>query len=391
MEEPSRCLIFDPFSGISGDMTLGALVDLDGASDWLRDTVRALPLNVDISISTVTRGALKASFVKVEPQDHEPPRRLQDVLQIVAASDIDATARDTAAAAFRLLADVEGEIHGLPADDVHFHEVGGADSIVDIIAAAAGVARLGVEACLTRPVALGRGWTNSAHGNLPLPAPATLKLLEGLPAFESDVEGELTTPTGAALLKVLTAGKRSTTPFVPLRSGFGAGARDPSSHPNCLRLVLAEIDQRGSMLILQADIDDMSPEYLPPLREALGAAGATDVWTYSVQMKKARTGLRVEALVPTNLREAVSGALFRNSTTLGLRFWPVDREVLPRAANQIEWRGFPIRVKSTRSVDGHVIYKPEYDDVVQAARAVGIPPLIARQEIEKLLLEDRKG
>jgi uncharacterized protein (DUF111 family) len=210
-------------------------------------------------------------------------------------------------------------------------------------------------------------------------------LLEGLPVRESDLEGELTTPTGAVLLSVLTGGRRLHGDFMPVRSGYGAGGRDPSTHPNGLRLIIAELNERGDLIVMQADIDDMSPEYAPSLLEELFAAGAIDAWTQPVQMKKGRTGLRIEVLVPETGREAVSRALFQGSTTLGLRYWRVQREILPRAAKTFEWRGHTIRVKASTSPDGHVHYKPEFDDVAAAARAVGVPTIRAQNEIEQLL------
>jgi uncharacterized protein (TIGR00299 family) protein len=385
MEERSRCLIFDPFAGISGDMILGALVDLGVEADWLHDLIRSLPVQVDVAIEQVTRGTLKASAVRVETTGVEITRHLNDVLEIIEATELAAPAREWATAAFRKLAYVEGALHGVPADQVHFHEVGADDAIVDIVGACAGISHLGIERCFTRPVSVGRGWVSAAHGSLPLPAPATLRLLEDLPVRESELEGELTTPTGAVLLTVLTAGQRVQGEFIPVRSGYGAGSRDPSTHPNCLRLILAELEERGGMVIVQADIDDMLPEYLPPLVEALYSAGAIDVWTHPVQMKKGRTGQRIEVLVNETDREEVGRALFQSSTTLGMRYWHVDREVLPRTTETIEWRGFEIRVKTSTTSDGDVQRKPEYDDVLAAAQKLGMPPLRARQEIEQLL------
>jgi uncharacterized protein (TIGR00299 family) protein len=384
MEDSRRCLIFDPFSGISGDMTLGALIDLGLGEDWLRGLVDALSLDVNVSVASVTRGSLKASSVNIDQSATQPARRLGDILEIIESADVDSTARGMATRAFQRLAEVEGAIHGVLPEEVHFHEVGATDAIVDIVAAAAGVVELGATLCFTRPIAIGRGWAKAEHGALPLPAPATLRLLEGLPVFESDLEGELTTPTGAALLAALTEGRTLSATYVPLRSGYGAGSRDLSTHPNCLRLVLAEIETRGGLCIVQADLDDMPPEYVPPLRDALASAGAIDVWSFPVQMKKGRTGVRVEALVPAVQRQSVAQALFQNSTTLGLRFWPVDRQVLPRVTNRIEWRGFTIRIKTGYSAEGHVICKPEYEDIVQAARALGLPPLKVRQEVERM-------
>jgi uncharacterized protein (TIGR00299 family) protein len=383
--ERSRCLIFDPLAGISGDMILGGLIDLGLEADWLESLIASLPVKVDLSIDEVSRGSIKATAVHVETLESGVVRHLKDVLEVIDAAKLDEKAREWAREAFRKLAEVEGGIHGVSPDKVHFHEVGADDAIVDIVGACAGVARLGIDQCFTRPVAVGIGWIEAAHGALPLPAPATIRLLEGLPVRESEMEGELTTPTGAALLSVLTRGQRLQGGFTPVRSGYGAGRRDPATHPNCLRLILADLAERGDLIVMQADIDDMSPEYVPSLLEELLEAGAIDAWTQPVQMKKGRTGLRIEALVPETGREAVSRALFQGSTTLGLRYWRVQRETLPRAARTVEWRGHTIRVKASTAPDGHVHYKPEFDDVAAAARAVGVPTLRAQSEIEQLL------
>ncbi len=385
MEERSRCLIFDPFAGISGDMILGGLIDLGLEADWLKALVSDLPVKVDLSIEEVSRGSIKATAVRVETLESGVVRHLKDVLEIIDAANVDEKAREWAAAAFRKLADVEGGVHGIAPEKVHFHEVGADDAIVDILGACAGMSQLGIDRCFTRPVAVGIGWVVAQHGALPLPAPATIRLLEDLPVRESELEGELTTPTGAVLLSVLTGGQRLHGDFTPVRSGYGAGVRDPSTHPNCLRLIIADLDARGDLIVMQADIDDMSPEYAPSLLEELFAAGAIDAWTQPVQMKKGRTGLRIEVLVPETGREAVSRALFQGSTTLGLRYWRVQRESLPGAAKTVERRGHTIRVKASTSPDGHVHYKPEFDDVAAAARAEGVPTLRAQDEIEQLL------
>lgn len=385
MEGRSRCLIFDPFAGISGDMILGALLDLGLPVEWLAELVARLPIAADIRVTTVSRGALTAPAVSVVASEPEGERHLSDVLEVIDAAGLDSAAAELGASAFRRLAEVEAALHGTSPEKVHFHEVGAVDALVDIIGTVAAVGALDVAECFTRPVAVGSGWVTAAHGRLPIPAPATLKLLEGLPVHEVDFEGELTTPTGAVLLAVLTDGRRAPGEFVPLGSGFGAGTRNPSTHPNCLRVVLAESVWRGAMYLLQADVDDMSPEYLPPLVEALYEAGAADVWTQTIQMKKGRTGVRLEALVSGADRHGVGEALFRDSTTIGVRYWRVDREVLPRETHTIEWRGFPIRVKTSTRRDGHVRRKPEYEDVVRAARESGVAPLDAWREIERQL------
>jgi len=383
--DDSRCLIFDPFAGISGDMILGSLIDLGLPRQWLQDLVAKLPVEASVEFSEVDRGAIRATRVRVETPGPEPARHLYDLLEILEHAPVSKAVREAAAAAFERLAEVEGAVHGIAPETVHFHEVGAADAIVDIIGAMAGVAELRVERCFTRPVAVGEGWVTAQHGKLPLPAPATLRLLEGLPVRESGLEGELTTPTGAVVLSTLTRGARAPGNYVPLRTGFGAGQRDPASHPNCLRVVLAALDPSADLLVVQADIDDMLPEYVPSLREALEDAGATDVWVYPVQMKKGRSGLRIEVLVEETRRDAVARALFAHSTTLGFRFWPIERQVLIRETKTIEWRGFPIRIKTSTRPEGHVTCKPEYDDIEKAAQALGLPPLRVRQEIERLL------
>jgi uncharacterized protein (TIGR00299 family) protein len=385
METSSRCLIFDPFAGLAGDMILAGLIDLGLSRDWLQELILGTPVDATLSVTAVVRGAISAPLVTVETAAEQPERRLDDILAIIDSAAVDQGARETAASVFRRLADVEGAIHGVPPERIHFHEVGAADAIVDILGAAAGIAQLGVTDCFTRPVAIGRGWIDAAHGALPVPAPATLRLLEGIPVFESDFEGEITTPTGAALLSALTGGKPAPGLFVPVRSGFGAGTRDPSTHPNCLRLVLADLQVPGPMFVLQADIDDMSPEFLPPLVQSLFDAGATDVSSHPVQMKKGRTGLRIEVLAHGAAIDSVQNAILSESTTLGLRFWHVQRQVLPRTTNRIEWRGFSIRIKSSVDADGHVRHKAEYDDIIAAAQALDIPPLRAKEEIERQL------
>ncbi len=385
MEARKRCLIFDPFAGISGDMILAGLIDLGLQEAWLREFVAKLSVQAEVSVSRETRGSLSACAVSVRAPEAASPRHLKDVLAVIQAADLAEDVRKLSTTAFTRLAEVEGRLHGVAPDEVHFHEVGATDAIIDIVTAIAGVSQLGVTECFTRPVALGRGWISAAHGRLPLPAPATLQLLEGVPVFDSAFEGELTTPTGAVVLSVLSGGRRAPSSFVPVRSGFGAGSRDPQTHPNCLRLVLADLELPDAMCIVQADLDDMSPEYLPALTEALLASGAADVCTFPIQMKKGRTGARIELLVPESRRHDASQTLLRESTTLGLRFWRVEREVLPRATKTIQWRGHSIRIKSTLAPGGHLRYKPEYDDLIQAARATRVPALQARAEIDRLL------
>jgi len=385
MSDPNVSLVFDPFAGASGDMILAGLLDIGLPLEWLKELVDSLPLEARIHVDRTKRGSLVAAALKIDTRGAAPLRQLPELLEIVDAAPVGADARRRAASVMTRLGDVEADLHGVAVEDVHFHEVGAADTFIDVLGCCAGLAELGIRNCYTRPVALGRGTVVTEHGTLPLPAPATLRLLEGLSVFEPGYEGELTTPTGAALLAELTGGRRPPASFAPLRSGYGAGSRDPDTHANVIRLVLVKSEGEGELFILQCDIDDMLPEYVPPLLERLYEAGATDVFALDVAMKKGRRGVRVEVLAPGGRRAEACRMLLEESTTLGVRYWPVQREVLPRETKTIKWRGFSIRVKTSVTPDGHIRQKPEYDDVLQIARSTGLPVLRVRELLEREL------
>jgi len=381
-----RALIFDPFAGISGDMILGALVDVGLPAAWLESFVAGLGLGEDVRVvvERADRRGIACGRVRFELPVQHAHRHLRNVLEIVngctAAPGVKARATD----AFNRLAQAEAGVHGTTIERVHFHEVGALDAILDVLCAVAGVAELGVEHCYTRPVALGRGWVEMAHGRFPVPAPATLKLLEGFSVRDDALEGECTTPTGAALLATLTDGRAAPEQYTPLRSGFGAGGRDPEDRPNCLRAILAEVAESAAaprLMLLQADVDDMPPEYLPGAQESLLAAGALDAVLMPLGMKKGRVGVRLEALVPEPALDAALAALFRETTSIGARYWPVTRPALARTEEVVEWRGQRVRRKRVRLPDGSERVKPEHDDVVRAARAAGVPAYQARLEL----------
>lgn len=375
-----RGLIFDPFSGISGDMTIAALLDLGLPLEWLRSFIGGLglgPIELDAE-RTQRKGIACTRLVLRLPHEHAH-RHLSDVVGIIEGAGVAAPVRDRAVHAFTLLAEAEAEVHGTTPERVHFHEVGALDAIVDVLSAVAGCEELGFREFFTRPVALGRGWVDMAHGNFPVPPPAVLKLLEGVQVRDPEWEGECTTPTGAALIRALTDGRSPPPVFRPVATGFGAGTRDPQDRPNCLRLIAIDGTDTAleELLNVQTDVDDLSPEYVPPLMESVLRAGALDCTATPILMKKGRPGLRVEALLPPDRVEAVSAALFHASSSIGLRSWPVRRDSLVRHEDVVAWRGQSVRVKRSRLPGGGERAKPEYEDVVRAAEALRMTPFAA--------------
>jgi pyridinium-3,5-bisthiocarboxylic acid mononucleotide nickel chelatase len=381
-----RVLIFDPFAGISGDMTVAALLDLGLDEAWLRDFVRDLGLgNVDVRIERVNRRGIAAPHITFAYPPEKAHRHLRHVVEIIDRSRASDRAKQLAKDAFGAIAEAEARVHGTTLEKVHFHEVGAMDAILDVLCVMAGVTELGFTEFRTRPVAVGSGFVDIDHGRYPVPAPATLGILKGIRLTGTDLEGECTTPTGAAILAALTGG-RDVTGYTPQRIGFGAGTRNPEGRPNVLRVIDAIIednDAHDDMWLLQADVDDMSPEYTAAAVSALLDAGAADAVLLPLAMKKDRAGVRMEVLVPAATLKAVEQALFSATSTIGVRRWPVQRTVLERHVEEREWRGQRIRWKTVRLPDGSTRSKPEFDDVVAAAKALGVTVWEARQQLNQ--------
>lgn len=375
-----RGLIFDPFAGVSGDMTVAALLDLGLPLEWLQRFVAELDLgDIGVSAERVDRKGIAATRLVLNLPHEHAHRHLHHVVKIIEGTRVSPEVRDRAVHAFTLLAEAEAAVHGTTVQKVHFHEVGALDAIIDVLCAVAGCHELGATEFYTRPVALGRGWVDMAHGHFPVPPPAVLKLLAGIPVRDPEFEGECTTPTGAALVKALTNGAPPPVTFTPLANGFGAGTRDPQDRPNVLRLVLIEPQAGGedAVMVVQCDVDDLPPEYVPTLLQAVLDAGAADCSAQPLVMKKGRTGVRIEALAEPGALDAVQAALFRAGTTIGLRCWPAARRTLPRRMEAVAWRGQEIRVKRSALPGGGERAKPEFDDVARAAANLGITPLEA--------------
>lgn len=383
----SRIAIIDPAAGASGDMLLGALIAAGAARAWLT----ALPARlgcpeVTVEIADVDRCGIAAVQVIVRLADgshegpaqphshgHGPHRHVADLIAMVEAAPLTPWVRDRATSAFRLLADAEGRVHGVPAEQVALHEVGALDALVDIVGVVEGFEQLGVGRIFSRPVAIGGGWVRAAHGEIPVPAPATAVLLEGLEiAPNGPVEGEATTPTGAALLRVLSEGPPPERWRAVAAGAWGAGGRNPAGYPNALRIVVAELAaEPAQVVVLATDVDDLNPEYVESLRAALAAAGALDVQSWPTYGKKGRMGIRVEALADGARADAVEEAFFRHSTTLGVRRWIAGRATLARRTIDVPaGDGTTVRVKLSEAPNG-ISAKPEYDDIIELAERSG--------------------
>jgi pyridinium-3,5-bisthiocarboxylic acid mononucleotide nickel chelatase len=379
-------LIFDPFAGIRGDMTLAALLDLGLDEQWLHDFVGGLGIGaVDVQVQRVQRRGIAAPHVSFSYPPEHAHRHLRHVVEIIDAAAAPDRAKQLARSAFERIAAAEARVHGTTIEKVHFHEVGAMDAILDVVCVMAGVCELGFDEFRTNPVAVGSGWIDIEHGRYPVPAPATLGILEGITVTGAALAGECTTPTGAAILATLTGGQRAPRSFIPRRIGFGAGSRDPDDRPNVLRIIEAAADSvtDADMWLVQADVDDMPPEYSAAALATILNAGAADAVIVPLVMKKGRPALRLEALCDAGRVEAVERALFDSTTTIGVRRWPVQRTVLDRETEEREWRGQRIRFKRVRLPDGGVREKPEYDDVASAARALGMTPWQVRSALDQ--------
>ena len=362
-------------------MTLGALIDLGLSAEWLTSLPQRLGLDgVSAYVTDVRRAGIACKKVEftIPPQPHG--RHLSHIRRIIDVSGAPPEVRERADAAFTAITAAEAAIHGTTMERVHLHEVGSVDAILDILGSIWGFAELGVTRVYCGTLTLGDGFVKAAHGVIPVPAPATLKLLEGLRVRTGpEGAGELVTPTGAALVRTLSSGF-TPSEYTPIRSGFGAGTKDPADRPNALRIILADeviahagpgtpTDERVAMLA--ADIDDMSPEHLAGAVESVREAGALDVTCITVAMKKARLGTRIEVLCRAADVDRLESLLFDRTSTLGVRKMSVERRALARDVRTVEVLGHDVRVKVAALPDGRRRAKPEYEDVRSVAEATG--------------------
>jgi uncharacterized protein (TIGR00299 family) protein len=368
----------DLSSGASGDMLLGALVDAGVPLDLLQAEISRLGVDVTLSTETVTRAGLSATHVHVVSSEQDPPRRTLPQIRLL----LERLTPPVAAAAnrtFELLADAESRVHGITRDEVHFHEVGALDALADITGTCAGLLSLGLSELTAGPIALGGGTVATAHGQLPVPGPAVLEILRGAgaPGYGGG-DLELCTPTGAALVATWATGFGPLPAMSVTSVGSGAGSRDPAGRPNVVRLVMGEPVTTSTAatgaIVIEANVDDLDPRAWPVVLDALLAAGADDAWLTPILMKKGRPAHQVSALCSQPAAAAVRAALFRETSTLGIRETSAAKTALAREFRTVEVEGQPIAVKVGRGDDGAVLNAmPEWDDVVRAAGVLGQP------------------
>lgn len=377
----------DLIGGLSGDMFVGALIDLGLPLAALRSGLKKIPgLKFDIRTSVKRVQSLRAATFHVSCPANEPPRSWKQIRDLIDRSKLPAEVRITGSEIFERLAQAEARVHGIGVDQVHFHEIGATDSIVDIIAAAIAVRELGIGAFHFSPIPLGRGIAPSQHGPLPVPGPATLELLRGLPVVGVDIPDETVTPTGAALIRTL--GKHfGPPPAMKIeRVGYGAGRKQFASRPNLFRVVLGE-PERGEeneeMVVIETNIDDLNPQFYDHVMERLFAAGARDVSLAPIQMKKNRPATLLRIIAEPRDREKLAAIVLQETSTIGVRYYPVRRMILKRQFRKIKTPYGEVRMKIVEQPDGSERATAEYDDLKRIAAAKKLPISAVEREVAR--------
>jgi len=391
-----RTLYFDCFSGISGDMVLGSLIDLGLPLDFLTEELAKLPLKgYQLSAQEVTRASLRGVKFEVKISEPQQERSPAEIRKLIDTSGLSSEVKSKAIEMFNRLISIESKLHRVSPAKVHFHEVGAVDSIIDLVGALIGFQRLGIEEFISSPLQVGRGWVRCHHGNLPVPAPATAELLRGIPVYSTGVDGELVTPTGALIISSLV---REFQPLPAMRVekvGYGAGSRDYKEHPNLLRLFLGE--REGAMeapgervVVIETNIDDTNPQILGYLMEVMLEKGALDVSYTPIMMKKSRPGTLLSVILPPHLKEEIATLIFRETTTLGVRYYITNRITLKRDYISVNTSYGPITVKVAR-LGGEVLsYAPEYEECKRIAEEREVPLKEVQMSAIKSYLDNRE-
>ena len=373
-----KAAFLDCFSGISGDMFMGALIDAGLPLETLKKCLATLPLrgySLDARREEKSHISGTRFSVNVEKGEHGH-RGLKEIREIISKGELSRGVKEKSREVFEALAREEGKIHGMPPEEVHFHEVGAVDSIIDIVGTLFGIEFLGIASIYASSLPLGSGFVETAHGRLPIPAPATIALLKGVPVYDSGLKQELVTPTGAALVTGLARSFGPMPSMVVEGVGYGVGTRDLQDRPNLLRIIIGHEQSEGSVetiIQLEANLDDTNPEWLGFLMDRLLEEGALDVLFCPVQMKKNRPGILIQVIGKTHQKDHLMDILFRETTTLGVRFQYSQRRVLQRSEAEIESPWGRIRVKKIIRPDGAPFFQPEYDVCREIAEKNHIP------------------
>ncbi len=390
-------MYFDCFSGISGDMVLGALVDTGIDPDYIKTELSKLKLDEEFSLDfhKTEKHGIFGTQAKVEVHEHSqesnhhkhshaPSRHLSDIFGLIDSSELDTTVREKSKNIFDRLAEAEAKVHNTEKENVHLHEVSGIDSIVDIVGAVIGLNKLGVEKIHASPLSLGRGFVECAHGMMPVPVPGTMTLLQGIPIRQTGIPKELVTPTGAAIISTL-ADRFGVMPNMTVSHvGYGAGSRDLEMQPNLLRICIGDIsnvsETNDCIEIIETNVDDMSPEVSGYVMEKLFDCGALDVFFVPLLMKKGRPAIQINVICSAENRQKLIHILLTETTTFGVRYYAADRVILKRETVEITTPWGPVRAKRGYLNGVSIKTVPEYEDCKSIAEQTGIPLQTVFQE-----------
>ncbi len=365
---------FDCFSGISGDMTLGAFVDLGVPVKWLEDALKTdLLTDFDLAVTAISKMGIAAKKIDVIVKSHAA-RDYAAIRDMIERSSLNSAVKDLSLKMFEKLADAESKIHGCPKEHVHFHEVGGVDAIVDIVGTALCADYLGLKKISASKIPLGNGFINCSHGKLPVPAPATIEILKNIPVYGTEIPFELVTPTGAVIISTLAETFGKMPDMLVSKIGYGSGTRDLEKIPNLLRIFLGKsISRSDTVTMIETSIDDMNPEVFGFLMERLFEDGALDVYLVPAFMKKNRPGTLLQVLCHQNAKESVIRRILSETTTLGVRYFDVERRLLDREAVTIKTDYGPVAAKKVTTPDGRFRIVPEYEVCRAIAHKKNIP------------------
>lgn len=389
---------FDCFSGISGDMTLGAFIDLGVPVKWLKENLDRIPLaGFDVSVDTVIRNGITAKSVRVRVENDKKSRDYAQIRSLIKNSPLSGNVKQISHDIFERIADVEAGIHGCPRDKVHFHEVGGIDAIVDIVGTALCINYLGIKKVVSSSIPLGKGFVTCAHGTLPVPAPATIEILKGVPVYGTKIPHELVTPTGAAIIVTLAESYGEMPDMIIEKTGYGAGKRDIESIPNLLRVITGtdscretghrSAHHKDTVVVLETSIDDMNPEVFGFLMDRLFEEGALDVYWIPIFMKKNRPGTMVQVLCRRNRKDVLINCILSETSSLGVRYYDAKRCMLPRESVIMKTAYGEIQVKRIVEAGGGVRIVPEYEVCKKIALEKNLPIRMVYDTIIKSLHE----